>query len=227
MTDSNVRTIGTTLHGRYLLERLGDAPSRLLLVGFHGYAQNAQAILEPMRAIAPPAGATLVAVQGLHRFYSRSQQQVVASWMTREDRELMLADNLEYAGRVIEAARAEGPGSGARLVLIGFSQGAAMAWRAASAYPAAVIALGGDIPPEITADALARVPAALVGGGSLDEWYTRAKHDSDLARLADAGCPAEGCAFEGGHEWATEFIEACQRFVNRLAPPEQDAVSSV
>lgn len=226
MTDSNVRTIATTMHGRYLLERTGDAPSRLLLVGFHGYAQNAQAILEPLREIAP-SGATLVAVQGLHRFYSRSQQQVVASWMTREDRELMLADNLEYAGRVIEAARGETETADASVVLVGFSQGAAMAWRTAAAYPAAVIALGGDIPPEITPESLSRVPAALVGGGSLDEWYTRAKYDSDLARLAAAGCPAEGCSFDGGHEWAAPFVAACQRFVNRLALTEQDVVSSV
>ncbi|MGK2855569.1 MAG: alpha/beta hydrolase [Thermoanaerobaculia bacterium] len=226
MTEPNVRTIATTTHGRYLLERTGSEPVRVLLAGFHGYAQNAQAILEPLRAIAPD-GAALVAIQGLHRFYSRSQQQVVASWMTREDRELMLEDNLEYARRVIAAAREETAAAGARLILVGFSQGAAMAWRTASAYPAAVVALGGDIPPEITLESLARVPAALVGGGSLDEWYTRAKYDSDLARLAAAGCPAEGCAFDGGHEWAAAFTTACQRFVNRLAPPEQDVVSSV
>ncbi|MCM2316077.1 MAG: phospholipase [Thermoanaerobaculia bacterium] len=226
MTDPNVRTIATTLHGRYLLEHTGDGPSRLLLVGFHGYAQNAHAILEPLRAIAP-AEATLVAVQGLHRFYSRSQQQVVASWMTREDRELMLADNLEYAARVIAAARAEATTPDARTVFVGFSQGATMAWRAAAENPAPVIALGGDIPPELTPAALAGVPSALIGGGSLDEWYTRAKYESDLARLANAGCPAEGCAFDGGHEWAAEFIEACQRFVNRLAGTEQDPQSSV
>ena len=226
MTDPNVRTIATTLHGRYLLERAADSPARLLLVGFHGYAQNAQAILEPMRSIAP-RGAALVAVGALHRFYSRSQQQVVASWMTREDRELMLEDNLEYAGRVIDAARAEAATADARLLLVGFSQGAAMAWRAAAARAAAGLARGGDIPPELTAAQLAAVPTALVGAGERDDWYTRPKHESDLARLAEAGCPAQSCAFDGGHEWSPAFIEACQRFVKGLETPEQDAESSV
>lgn len=220
MTDSNIRTIATTMHGRYLLERKGDAPSRLLLVGFHGYAQNAHAILEPMRSFAP-SNTTLVAIQALHRFYSRSQQQVVASWMTREDRELMLVDNLEYVGRVIAAAREEAAAEDTPMLFVGFSQGTAMAWRAAVAHHSPVIALGGDIPTEITPEALGGVPAALVGHPSLDEWYTLEKHDSDLARLAAAGCVAEPCAFDGGHDWAAPFVNACQGFVTRFAAPEQ------
>jgi predicted esterase len=174
-----------------------------------------------MRVFAP-AGSTLVAVQALHRFYSRSQQQVVASWMTREDRDLMLADNIEYVGRVIAAAREEAGCGDAPTILVGFSQGTAMTWRAAVAHHAPVIALGGDIPPELAPEALGRVPFALVGHPSLDEWYTREKHDSDLARLAAAGCAAESCAFDGGHDWSAPFFEACQGFVTRFAPPEQD-----
>jgi predicted esterase len=162
-----------------------------------------------------------VAVQGLHRFYSRSQQQVVASWMTREDRELMLADNTEYVGRVIAAARDEAATADATMVIVGFSQGTAMAWRAAVAHPSPVIALGGDIPPELTPGLLARIPAALVGHPSLDEWYTDEKHESDLVRLAAAGCIAEGCALDGGHEWSTAFYDACQGFVTRFGLPEQ------
>ncbi|MBI2212309.1 MAG: hypothetical protein HYU52_01570 [Acidobacteria bacterium] len=221
MTESNVRTIATTMHGRYLLERLGDAQSHLLIVGFHGYAQSAQAILEPMRAFAP-VGSTLVAVQALHRFYSRSQQQVVASWMTREDRKLMLADNLEYIGRVIASARDECAAPIAPMVFVGFSQGTAMAWRAAIQHPSPVIALGGDIPPELTSEVLARIPCALVGHPSLDEWYTHDKHQSDLSRLAEAGCSAEGRDLAGGHEWSAPFYEDCQTFVTRFYRPEQD-----
>lgn len=221
MTEPRIRTVATTIHGRFLTEQIGAGSPRLLLVGFHGYAQNAQAILDPMRRFAP-ADSLLVAVQALHRFYSRSQQQVVASWMTREDRELMLADNLEYVDRVLAAARAECEAAGAGIVMVGFSQGTAMAWRAAVAQSTPVIALGGDIPPELTAQSLASVSSALVGHPSLDDWYTAEKHESDLARLADAGCSARSCRLDGGHDWSEQFYEACQEFVTRLTRREQD-----
>ena len=51
-------------------------------------------------------GWLIVAVQGLHRFYTKGGD-VVASWMTREDRELAIADNVAYVGQVIDAVRAE------------------------------------------------------------------------------------------------------------------------
>ena len=46
----------------------------------------------------------LVSVQGLHRFYQRRTNEVIASWMTRQDRELAIADNLAYVEGVIDAA---------------------------------------------------------------------------------------------------------------------------
>ena len=54
-----------------------------LLVGFHGYGENAEKHLVEMESIG--SGWTLASVQGLHRFYTRSEE-VVASWMTRQDR---------------------------------------------------------------------------------------------------------------------------------------------
>ena len=41
-----------------------------------------------------------VAIQALHPFYTRSQR-VVASWMTRQNREAAIADNISYIDRVI------------------------------------------------------------------------------------------------------------------------------
>ena len=69
-------------------------------------------------------------MQGLHRFYARGQGKVVASWMTREDREQAIADNLGYVNRVV-MRRCPGAGDEATVVFLGFSQGVAMAYRAA------------------------------------------------------------------------------------------------
>src|SRR4029079_6945075 len=69
-----------------------------------------------------------------------------------------------------------------RIVLTGFLQGVAMAFRAAAKLRtpvAGVIACGGDVPPEIESNAFSRIPAVLLGRGLRDEWYTSAKLTAD------------------------------------------------
>ena len=156
-------TIETITHGRYLVER---RESQRLLVGFHGYAETAERHMEELRRIDPGEEWTLVAVQALNRFYTRTEE-VVANWMTRQDRELAIADNIEYVRRVVAAL-----GPYQRLVFAGFSQGAAMAYRAAATVGAdGLIILGGDIPPDVDT---VSVPV-LLGRGERDDWYTEEK----------------------------------------------------
>ena len=96
-------TIATRTHGRYLVVPPADGAASHLLVGFHGYAEPASAAMERLQTI-PGAGEwRLVAIQGLHRFYRGRSRDVVASWMTREDRDLAIADNDRYVAAVIDA----------------------------------------------------------------------------------------------------------------------------
>jgi predicted esterase len=157
----------------------------------------------------------LISIQGLHRFYQRRTDAVVASWMTRQDRELAIADNVGYVKTVIAAVEEEYPAP-SRLVFTGFSQGVAMMFRAATAAPRAVdgvIAAGGDVPPEIAATALARVSNALVCRGTGDEWYTDAIFQRDVQRLREAGVTVEAQAFDGGHEWSAAVVQAAAIFL--------------
>jgi len=71
-----------------------------MLVGFHGYAENAEAQLERLRGIPESARWLSISVQGLHRFYQRRTNLVVASWMTSQDREVAIRDNLAYVADV-------------------------------------------------------------------------------------------------------------------------------
>jgi len=48
MTDVTVRTIPTTVHGRYLVR---DGPPERLLVGFHGYGETAEAHMAELEQI--------------------------------------------------------------------------------------------------------------------------------------------------------------------------------
>ena len=168
----------------------------------------------------PGAGSCRVAsIQALNRFYrGRRSQDVVAGWMTRQDRELAIADNQAYVAAVVsEIERDSGRVPG--VVFAGFSQGVAMAFRAACASTVAVlgvIALGSDVPPELTAPALGRVPAALLGRGLSDDLYPLDQWDADRARLLDAGVDTDGFAFDAAHEWNDTFSRRASEFLTRV-----------
>jgi predicted esterase len=213
------RNIATTTHGRYLLLPASTAAPAGLLVGFHGYAEGAEAQLGRLRAIPGSDRWTLVSVQGLHRFYQRRTSEVIASWMTRQDRELAIADNLAYVEGVVAAASREMGREPARLVFAAFSQGVAMGFRAATATTRrvdGVIAVGGDVPPEIDAAPLARAQKALICRGASDEWYTDTKFQHDVTRLRESGVTVHAVTFEGGHEWSEAVLKNAATFLQEL-----------
>ena len=113
-------------------------------------------------------------------------------------------------------------GRGALAVLvdessISQSEYTAMAFRAAAASTrpvAAVIALGGDVPPEIDRASLQRIPRVLLGHGTRDHWYTEEKFAADVARLRDAGVSLETCEFDAPHEWAAPFVDQGRRLLD-------------
>ena len=210
----DTRTIATGTHGRYLVE-VPD-PSRATLIGFHGYQENAAITFEVLRQIAAGRSIGIVSIQGLHRFYTRAND-VVAGWMTKEDRELAIADNVAYVAKVLSAV-ADEYGITRPLIYAGFSQGVAMAYRAAALVQRpcdGVIALAGDVPPDVQPLA-ASLPKVLLGRGSKDEWYTAEKATGDRRVLEPAGVIVTEEVFEGGHVWAPEFIAKAGAFVDEL-----------
>jgi len=202
-TDFSVRTRTATVHGRFLVR---DGPPQRLLVGFHGYAENAERHLSELMHIDGIERWTVAAVQALHPFYA--QKQIVASWMTSQDRELAIADNIEYVRTIV--ASFPSPKS---LVFIGFSQGVAMAYRAAASHPNAsgLIALAGDVPPDVTTG----LPPVLVARGTKDDWYDGEKLKKDL-KFLEGVTAVRSFVFEGGHEWTGEFRREAAEFLRRF-----------
>jgi predicted esterase len=190
-----------------------------LLVGFHGYGETAEKHLDQLRQVPGSARFTLVAVQSLHLFYTKGGD-VVGSWMTKQGRDLAIADNIRYVTSVVDEVRRDVPTDG-RLVYAGFSQGASMAYRAAARAGHAcdgVIALGGDMPPDVADDASVRLPAVLIGRGEADDWFTGEKLDQDRGRLARLGAPVRTVVFAGGHEWTDAFRAAMGEFLAAIPP---------
>jgi predicted esterase len=204
-----LRHVSTPVHGRFLYEPRD--PARLL-VGFHGYAENATPNMAELRKVPQAEEWSLAAVQALHPFYIRHDPGIGASWMTAQDRELAIADNIEYIRRVVGSLPRPN-----KLVFLGFSQGVAMAFRAAADFGArcdGIIALGGDIPPEIT-DEHVKLPPTLLSRGERDEWYTQEKFEQDLRFLRET-TDVTACVFNAAHEWSDDFRKAAGEFLEKI-----------
>ena len=205
--------IETPTHGRVLVRDV-DEPAAVV-VAFHGYSENAEIQMHRLVQLPHADRWTLAAVQGLHRFYRGRSQDVIASWMTRQDRELMIRDNIEYASRAIESLGSPG----VPMIVVGFSQGVAMAFRAAvrgRRRADGVVAVGGDVPPELLAAADGLFPPALLLRGRNDEWYTAKKLDADVAALESRGVAVRSITFHGGHEWNDAGALAASAFIRSL-----------
>ena len=188
-------------------------------MGFHGYGDRAESSLETLERIREDRPWALAAIQALHPFYRRSDGEVVASWMTRLDRELAITDNRLYVARTIEQLRDE-LASVHTMAFVGFSQGVAMAYRAAASSPfpvRALVCLAGDVPPELLREKR-RLPPVLLGRGRDDDWYDESKLEEDRRTLKEMAGEHEIHVFDGGHEWQESFVRRARAFlVEKLA----------
>jgi predicted esterase len=214
--DLDVQLVPTMTHGRVLVRSARAAARRGLLVGFHGYMENAATQMERLEAIPGASAWTLVSIQGLHRFYRGRSEQVVASWMTREDRDVAISDNLAYVGAALDDVPHD---DSTRIVYAGFSQGSGMAFRAGVLgrdRASGIIAIGGDVPPELLADRSRRLPPVLLARGKRDERLTQAKFDTDVAALTVRNASFQPLVYEGAHEWNSAVSNAIGEFLARM-----------
>jgi len=187
-----------------------------LLIALHGYAQRAEefaAALEPLLRHDPAVG--ILVPEALSRFYRRGAtgEEVGASWMTRLDRLHEIDDYLHYLDRVEEEMVEEGE----RVVVLGFSQGAATAarWALHSAGRVARVVLwGGAIPPEIENDSvlLRQLPHTLLIHGDSDPLVRGTQLEQQERALREHGVHSERFVYKGGHEITPEGL---QRVVGR------------
>lgn len=211
--EAKIGRLATRVHGRYLLRR-AEGSARGTLLGFHGYGETAEAHMQELERIPGLDDWDLVAVNALHQFYRRSGE-VVSSWMTSRDRELMIEDNRDYVRSVVDEVVTARP-----LVVIGFSQGVAMAYRTAALAELAadgVVALAGDLPPELAEGDLSGFPPVLIARGDREEWYTPEKLERDVVLLEQHGITPVLLEYDGGHQWTDAFRRAASRFLRSAA----------
>ena len=131
-----------------------------------------------------------------------------------------MADNLAYVGAAIDQVVHDHGGQRA-VVFAGFSQGVAMAFRAASVFPdrvLGVVAVGGDVPPELDRAALARVGHVLLMRGARDPFYSVEMFRKDQQRLHDAAVHLTPVEFDGAHDWPGPVVDAAAGFLKARQP---------
>jgi predicted esterase len=189
----------------------GDAVRDLWIV-CHGYGQLAARFLEPFVSLETP-WRRIVAPEGLSRFYlerSRvgvnTQASVGATWMTREDREHEIEDQISYLEALLDRLWPEATASGVRLRILGFSQGVATVtrWlvRGRRVRANEVILWAGSVPADVDlallANRLAGAPVVFALG-TRDELAPWAAADMEVGRFSAAGIHARLVTFDGGH----------------------------
>jgi predicted esterase len=179
------------------------APSDAAAVWYalHGYGQLAEPFARNCLPLAGE-GRALVVPEGLSRFYLRGGGGAVgASWMTREARESDIRDYVGY----LDAVHAHLTGTARPAHVLGFSQGAATAYRWAvrgAVRPGRLVLWGGGVPPDLNGDRarerLAGVDVVLVNGRS-DPHISGGAVERDIDRLLGLGLTARAVWFDGGH----------------------------
>lgn len=190
------------------------ASCREIVLALHGYAQSAAAFaLEVSPALR--SDQWLVAPEGLSRFYRRGVYgDVVASWMTREDRESEIKDQCGYLDPLMVQLDQICPN--AKLRVLAFSQGVATACRWMSRWTgqADQLILWAGTPPEdewLLPLASKLIKPAVLIAGNQDEYISAEALQQTIARLDKLGFPYTIHRFEGRHGLNTDLLSALLR----------------
>ena len=178
----------------------------------HGYGQLAGRFLSRFTPLERP-DRLFIAPEALSRHYvagpntmHRPDSPVGASWMTREDREREIEDQIKYLDLVHDEIFSRVDREAVRFWVLGFSQGVATVtrWLARGRVTAdRFVMWAGMIPPELDASGgralSARAPVTIVVGSS-DEFATPKVVAGHEARLRELGVSFTKIGFDGGHD---------------------------
>lgn len=185
------------------------ATAREVWFVLHGYGQLAARFLTTCEAL-DAGGRLCVAPEALSRFYvdPEGRKRVGATWMTKEDRLVEIADYIRYLDAVAGEVFAGTPRAGLSVHVLGFSQGAATACRWAALGTTKVdrlIVWGGEVPPDLDLALLRDVPLVFVHGRR-DEMITLKVAAASEQRLREGGVHYRMVPFDGGHELNDELL---------------------
>lgn len=210
---------------RYFTLR-GDGPIRRIWILLHGHAMLAERFLGYLNSMAG-AATLLVAPEALSRFYLGTRldgghdQQVGATWMTKEERAAEIADNTAYLDRLMqEVTPPEYPR--VPVAVLGFSQGVATVarWLAhGTLQPRLLVCWGAPAPADAPLEAVAALCGAVrLVAGSDDPIVPAGLFERTAEKLLSIGVDADAIRFPGGHVLHAATARALAEHFALLAP---------
>ena len=191
---------------------MGDAAkAKSIWIVLHGYGHLARFFLNGFDGLEEDR--FIVAPEALSRFYTNNDfTRVGASWMTREDREHEIADQISYLDSLLAQVRTACP-KATEVGALGFSQGVSTLCRwtvHGSAAPDRIVIWGGSMPPELEAERLGeRWRSARIDlvHGIEDPVVKQDVLARNEAALRAAGLEFNTHRFHGGHELDSVTLE--------------------
>ena len=187
--------------GRYFTHGKREPHVRTVLFVCHGYAQLAERFLKKFEPVFRD-DFFIVAPEGLHRFYARETSgNVVASWMTSEDREDDIDDYLNFLDTVYRDVMPSFP-KRVRIIVLGFSQGAATASRWITSGRSRIdelILWCGFFPPDLNVAEIPEHVKVKLVTASEDRYYSPEQMALQVAGMKKLIPEIEHFQFEGKH----------------------------
>ncbi len=203
----------------------------------HGYGQSAAEFIREFEVIADPAR-VIVAPEALSRYYvptgpgfHTADAKVVASWMTREDREAEIDDYVVYLDALYAEILARTDRKDVSITVLGFSQGGATANRWITRGRAraqrlimwgALLATDADLNQ---AAAFFRDVKLMIVSGKRDRFASQGMIEDYQKLLSEKGIPFEVVTFEGGHRMDRETLMMLAATERRTTPEERMPVA--
>jgi len=185
---------------------LGEPGEQITTVWFvcHGYGQLASYFIRNFEAL-QNAHTLVIAPEGLHRFYwERFSGRVVASWMTKEDREEDIIDYVNYLDLVYQQVMQSLNAPHVKVTVLGFSQGTSTVCRWIASGKASIhnlILWAGSLPQdmEFSGAIFNRLNTYFLVGDA-DEFIKEAQVKETEHLFLSKGMAVELIRYQGKHE---------------------------
>ena len=191
------------------LGTLSDA-TKHVCVGLHGYGQLVQFFARHFRSLATEERA-FVFPQGPHKFYLNGVHgRVGASWMTKDERLVDIANQRLYLGFVFQWIKQQAPK--ATIHCVAFSQGVATIMRCIGhpdVQPSSILAWAGSWPPDLDETNRAALEELRFKAcfGTRDEYITTEKQQEMRGYyLEKYNFEPSVSVYEGGHSFDVEKL---------------------